>query len=73
MIDVAFSQDQGQRPGVLVADTGSYSDLVFGLASLLGIEYRPELADMPDRRTWRIDRDTDYRPLNTAARGRIDI
>jgi TnpA family transposase len=73
MIDVAFSQDHGQRPDVLVADTGSYSDLVFGLASLLGIQYRPELADLPDQRTWRIDRDADYGPLNTAARGRIDI
>jgi TnpA family transposase len=73
MIDVAFSQDQGQRPEVLVADTGSYSDLVFGLASLLGIEYRPEPADLPDQRTWRIDRDADYGPLNTAARGLIDL
>jgi TnpA family transposase len=73
MIDVVFSQDHGQRPDVLVADTGSYSDLVFGLATLLGIEYRPELADLPDQRTWRIDRDADYGPLNMAARGRIDL
>ncbi len=73
MIDVAFSQEQGQRPDVLVADTGSYSDLVFGLSSLLDIEYRPELADMPDQRTWRIDRDADYGPLSTAARGRIGL
>jgi TnpA family transposase len=33
MIDLAFSQDQGQRPEVIVADTGSYSDLVFGLCA----------------------------------------
>ena len=73
MLDVIFSQDHGQRPDVLVADSGSYSDLVFGLSSLLGIEYRPELADLPDQRTWRMDRDADYGPLNTAARGRIDL
>jgi TnpA family transposase len=54
MLDVIFSQDHGRRPDVLVADTGSYSDLVFGLATLLGIEYRPELADLPDQRTWRL-------------------
>ena len=72
MIDVAFSQDQGRRPDVIIADTGSYSDLVFGLTHLLGKEYRPELADLPDQRTWRFDRDADYGPLNTAARGRID-
>ncbi|MDP1846378.1 MAG: Tn3 family transposase [Solirubrobacteraceae bacterium] len=73
MIDVIFSQDGGQRPDIIVADTGTYSDLVFGLAQLLGIEYRPELADMPDQRSWRIDPTADYGPLNTAARGRIDL
>ena len=73
MIDVIFSQDGGQRPDIIVADTGTYSELVFGLAQLLGIEYRPELADMPDQRSWRIDPAADYGPLNTAARGRIDL
>ena len=73
MIDVIFSQDGGQRPDIIVADTGTYSDLVFGLAQLLDIEYRPELADMPDQRSWRIDPAADYGPLNTAARGRIDL
>jgi TnpA family transposase len=73
MIDVIFSQDGGQRPDIIVADTGTYSDLVFGLAQLLGIEYRPELADMPDQRSWRIDPGADYGPLNSAARGRIDV
>jgi TnpA family transposase len=73
MIDVIFSLDGGQRPDIIVADTGTYSDLVFGLAQLLGIEYRPELADMPDQRSWRIDPAADYGPLNSAARGRIDL
>jgi TnpA family transposase len=48
MIDVAFSQDQGQRPDIIVADTGSYSDLVFGLCHLLGREYRPALVGLPE-------------------------
>ncbi|MGB0094276.1 MAG: Tn3 family transposase [Solirubrobacteraceae bacterium] len=73
MIDVIFSQDGGQRPDIIIADTGTYSNLVFGLSSLLDIEYRPELADMPDQRSWRIDPAADYGPLNTAARGRIDL
>jgi TnpA family transposase len=73
MIDVIFSQDGGQRPDIIVADTGSYSDLVFGLAQLLDIEYRPALADLPDQRGWRIDPHADYGPLNTVARGRIDL
>ena len=41
MIDVLFSQDGGQRPDILITDTGSYSDLVFGLVHLLGMSYRP--------------------------------
>jgi len=61
MIDVAFSQDQGQRPNIIVADTGSYSDLVFGLCHLLGRAYRPALADMPDQRSWRADRNAGLR------------
>jgi TnpA family transposase len=73
MIDVIFSQDGGQRPDIIVADTGSYSDLVFGLVQLLDMEYRPELADLPDQRLWRSDAHADYGPLNTAARGRIDL
>lgn len=73
VLDVAFSQDQGQRPDILIADTGTQSDLIFGLCPLLGLEYRPELADMPDQRGWRTDRNADYAPLNTLARGRIDL
>jgi TnpA family transposase len=40
----------GQRPDILISDSGAYSDLMFGLCNALGIEYRPELADMPDQR-----------------------
>jgi len=48
-------------------------DPVCTLAQLPGIEYRPALADLPDQRGWRIDAHADYRPLNTLARGRIDL
>ena len=73
MIDVLFCQDGGQRPDIVITDTGSYSDLVFGLVSLLGVQYRPALADIPHQKGWRISRDADYGPLNTFARGRIDL
>jgi len=46
---------------------------VFGLLELLGISYRPALADLPDQKGWRIRPDADYGPLNTFARGRIDL
>jgi TnpA family transposase len=51
----------------------SYSDVVFGLLELLGISYRPALADLPDQKGWRIKGDADYGPLNTFARGKVDL
>ena len=49
-------------PRSSVSDTGSYSDVVFGLLELLGISYRPALADLPDQKGWRIKGDADYGP-----------
>jgi TnpA family transposase len=40
---------------------------------LLGFDYRPQLADLPDAKLWRIDPGADYGPLNPTARGRIDL
>lgn len=73
MIDVWFNHDGGQRPDIIVTDNGSYSDLVFGLVSLLGGEYRPALADIPDQKGWRVSPSADYGPLSTFARGRVDL
>jgi TnpA family transposase len=73
MIDVIFGLDGGDLPEIVVSDTGSYSDVVFGLLELLGISYRPALADLPDQKGWRIKPDADYGPLNTFARGRVDL
>ena len=73
MVDVIFGLDGGELPEIVVTDTGSYSDVVFGLLELLGISYRPALADLPDQKGWRINTDADYRPLNTFAHGKIDL
>ncbi|HEX7461469.1 MAG TPA: transposase [Dermatophilaceae bacterium] len=73
VIDLIYRQDGGRRPEVIVSDTGSYSDIVFGLLRLLGFDYRPQLADLPDAKLWRIDPRANYGPLETAARGRIDL
>ena len=73
VIDLIYRQDGGTRPEVIISDTGSYSDMVFGLLGLLGFDYRPQLADLPDQKLWQIDHAADYGPLNTAARGKIDL
>jgi len=73
VIDLIYSQDAGARPEVIITDTGSYSDIVFALMRLLGFDYRPQLADLPDAKLWLIDRHADYGALNAAVRGRIDL
>jgi len=73
LIDAMHDQDGGARPEVIMTDTGSYSDMVFGLLRLLGRRFAPRLADMPDQKFWRIDPRADYGPLNPLARGRIDL
>lgn len=73
MVDVIFGFDGGPLPEIVVTDTGSYSDLVFGLLELLGISYRPALADLPDQKGWRINTRADYGPLDTFARGKVDL
>jgi TnpA family transposase len=73
MVDVIFGLDGGDLPEIVVSDTGSYSDVVFGLLELLGISYRPALADLTDQKGWRIKGDAGYGPLNTLARCRIDL
>jgi len=48
VIALIYRQDGGRRPEVIISDTGSYGDMVCGLMRLLGCDYRPQLADLPD-------------------------
>ena len=63
-IDLFFNSAGASLPEVVITDTGSYSDLDFGIAQLLGVDYRPALADLPDQKGWRADTGADYGPLN---------
>ena len=72
-VDLLYRRDGGRQPQVLISDTGSYTDMVFGLLKLLGVSYRPELADLPDQKLWRINPTADYGLLDTTARGKIDL
>nr|WP_234357307.1 Tn3 family transposase [Streptomyces sp. NBRC 110028] len=73
VLDVLYDRDGGKRPEMIVTDTASYSDIVFGLFTLAGFAYAPQLADLPDQKMWRVDRTTDYRAFRYAARGRVDL
>jgi TnpA family transposase len=73
VLDVLYDRDGDRRPEMIVTDTASYSDIVFGLLTLAGFAYAPQLADLPDQKLWRIARTADYGAFQDAARGRIDL
>ena len=60
-------------PTVIITDQAAYSDQVFGLFWLLGYQFSPRPAGLPDQRFWRIDPNGDYGPLNGLAHHRINI
>ncbi len=55
-------------PREITSDTAGYSDVVFGLFSLLGYQFSPRLADAGEARFWRMDRAADYGPLDGLSR-----
>ncbi len=71
VLDVILGRDGGPAPEMIATDTASYSDLVFGLFRLLGYQFSPRIADLPDQRLWRLTvpggTPVDYGPLNAVA------
>ena len=58
-------------PTMIITDQASYSDQIFGLFWLLGYQFSPRPAGLPDQRFWRLDPHADYGPLDRLARHRI--
>ena len=63
-----LEQQTSLDPREIMADTHGYSEVVFGLFSLLGYRFSPRLADLPDQRFWRIQKEDDYGDLNELSR-----
>ena len=55
------------------SDTNGFTEHLFGLCVLLGINFLPRLKDLPDQVLSRIDRDAGYGALQPLLRGRINI
>ncbi|MBQ0982917.1 Tn3 family transposase, partial [Micromonospora sp. M61] len=55
ILDAMFNLDGPVRPEIVITDTGSYSDLVFGLFAICGYQFSPRIADISDARLWRLD------------------
>ena len=70
LLELAPPGDGG--PTTIITDQASYSDQIFGLFWLLGYQFSPRPAGLPDRRFWRIDRHADYGPLDGLARHRVN-
>jgi len=72
LLAVLLEQETSVQPTVIMTDSGSYSDQLFGLFWLLGYQFSPRLADAGEARLWRIDPKADYGALNGLARNRVN-
>lgn len=68
MLDGLLEHQTGLDPKEITSDTAGYSDVIFGLFSLLGYQFSPRLADAGEARFWRIARAADYSPLDGLSR-----
>ncbi|MET9644806.1 Tn3 family transposase [Streptomyces syringium] len=74
ILDAVFHLDTRERPEIVITDTGSYSDLVFGLFAICGYQFSPRIADISDARLWRFDLGADYGPLEPpVSRHRVQV
>lgn len=71
VLDGLLENQTALEPVQVTADTAAYSDVIFGLFSVLGYQFSPRLADAGEARFWRIDTKADYGPLNGISRNRI--
>lgn len=49
-MDAIFNLDGGPKPETVITDTGSYSDIVFGLFAICGYQFSPRIAHLADAR-----------------------
>jgi TnpA family transposase len=73
ILDAILNRDGGPRPEVVITDTASYSDIVFGLFAICGYQFSPRIADISDSRMWRIDTTAGYGALDEVARHTIRV
>ena len=73
ILDAILNRDGGPRPEVVITDTASYSDIVFGLFAICGYQFSPRIADLTDSRIWLIDPAASYGILDQLARHRVRL
>src|SRR3546814_12782279 len=55
-----------------MTDTAGYTDTIFGVFYLLGLQFLPRIADIGGARFWRVDGKADYGVLDDLASNRIN-
>jgi TnpA family transposase len=77
ILDTLLNLDAGVKPEMVATDNASYSDMVFGLFSLLGYNFSPRFRDLADQRSWRAEMPGvttgGYGPLEALARNRVNL
>jgi TnpA family transposase len=53
-------------------DTAGYTELVFAMFDLLGLQFSPRIRDLGDQRLYRLDRNTIYKNLEPLLKGTIN-
>jgi TnpA family transposase len=71
LLCVVLEQETDAEPTEIMTDHGAYTDVIFGIFWLLGIQFSPRIADIGGTRFWRIDPKADYGPLNQIARHKV--
>lgn len=54
-------------------DTAGYTNLVFGLFDLLGLQFSPRLADLADKTLYAADKRIKYKNINALIKGKINV
>jgi|TARA_R110000787_G_C13439438_1_gene446285 TnpA family transposase len=72
LLAVVLDQETELRPSEIMTDTAGYTDTIFGVFYLLGLQFSPRIADIGGARFWRVDGKADYGVLDDLASNRIN-
>ena len=72
LLAVVLDQETELQPSEIMTDTAGYTDTIFGVFHLLGLQFSPRIADIGGARFWRVDGKADYGVLDDLAANRIN-
>ena len=73
LLSVVLEQETELQPTEIMTDTAGYTDTIFGVFHLLGLQFSPRIADIGGARFWRVDGKADYGVLDDLASNKINL